>query len=575
MLLCTFTGYGQIKHRGCVSHKLDSINRANNPDFDKARTALEKNIQKDSRKQKTTSDQSFVYTIPVVVHVIYNPSTPTSNISDEQVLEQLEALNNDFRRLNLDAINTPAEFLNVAADTKIQFCLANKDPDGNTIEDKAILRVASTKSSYHYTSDDDALKALSYWPSDQYLNIWVTKLSSNVLGYAQFPSNSDLIGLQSTNDKVETDGVVIDYRVFGVFPSSNSLYNLGRTLTHEVGHWLGLLHIFGDNLNCDTDFVNDTPTQGINNEGMANCDTIIYSCGANEVMYQNYMDYTADQCMNLFTVGQTSRMHSAILTSPNRTALMSSKGCCGDDTDVFSPPYSQNFDNDFDIIKWDDTTFVQDSSWYQGISDFGYSAISSNSSGKPNSIVSPHINFENIETPNLLFDYKHSGISLIDTFQVAYEATCSENWIPIITISGSELATFQNGLSQTNWSTVQLPLPEIANKNLIRFRFTTSINDGDFYLDNVNIFNTSEELIGDFYPNPSSDNIKASLSYTGKHPVIIDIYDTFGRAVNQLEFDTTYSPLLNISLGDLSQGVYFLKVYVNEDTITERVIITK
>lgn len=574
--------FSQIQHRGCASHILDSIHRSENPGFNLARRSLEKKIQSSSKKQRlTNSESSFIYTIPVVVHVIYNSNKSLTNITDEQILAQVEALNNDFRRLNIDAVNTPTEHLNVATDTKIQFCLANKDPEGNPIE-FAINRVETTQNSYHYVDDDESLKELSYWPSDQYLNIWVTTLSSNILGYAQFPSDSDLSGLVGFSDKPITDGVVIDYRVFGVFPSSNSLYNLGRTLTHEVGHWLGLIHIFGDNSNCDSDFVSDTPTQDSDNEGLTNCDTVISSCNNDEIMFQNYMDYTPDRCMNLFTKGQTERMQSAILTSPNRLALLSSKGCCGDEDAFFTPPYTQNFDQGFKEISWDENSYITDNPWNQRLTNFENSAYSSNNSNNHNSLATPHFNFEGLTLPTLQFDISYAGeTTSTDSLIIEYEATCSDNWIQISTFTNSTLNTraplspfTPNEPSQ--WRTKQLPLPELTDKNLIRFRFKSILkNNNEVYLDNINIYNTTSTLEGNIYPNPTTGDITALLSYFGKQKIRVDIYNTFGQAVATLEYEAAYSPLLNIPLNDLANGVYFLKINVNEEFFTEKIILTK
>ncbi len=295
---------------------------------------------------------------------------PQTNIPDEEVIEQLEVLNQDFRRLNIDAINTPNRWKPFAADIKIQFCLATRDPQGNAI-DLAINRVKTTNLSYDFELDDVELKANSYWPSDQYLNIWVTRLSKNILGYAQYPNDSDLAGLSPNQGSAITDGVVIDYRAFGIDQPAaksftNSPYVLGRTLTHEVGHWLGLFHTFGNNSGCGNqanDYVFDTPRLGKSNQGLDLCNSIVIGCGGDTAMFENYMDYTNDACMNLFTKGQKERMRSAFLTSPRRVALLESGGCCGTGVANFSPPYSQNFEDSIADVGWDDTTFQSSFKW--------------------------------------------------------------------------------------------------------------------------------------------------------------------------------------------------------------------
>jgi hypothetical protein len=219
---------------------------------------LQTKIQQRKQRLQAQRTHEGPYQIPVVIHVIHNdePYGTGVNISDERIDTQLEVLNNDFRRLNADAIDTPAEFIPVAGSMDIEFILAKQDPDGQPTD--GIIRKVGSKTVW--SPFDEELHAVSYWPSEDYLNIWVTNIGSGFVGYAQFPF-SDLPGLDGEADDVaETDGVVIDYTVFGV-GSEDPDYNLGRTTTHEVGHFLGLRHIWGDDSGCATDYVADTPPQ--------------------------------------------------------------------------------------------------------------------------------------------------------------------------------------------------------------------------------------------------------------------------------------------------------------------------
>lgn len=275
-----------------------------------------------------TEETQSTYVIPVVVHVIHNgePVGTGTNISDAQILSQISVLNKDYNRLNTDASLTPAEFLPVAGSLDIEFVLARQDPIG--APSNGIVRVQGTQTSWN-RNDDAILKSMSYWPAENYLNIWVIRFSTNDLGYAQFPISS-LPDLNDSPDDRLTDGVVISYTAFGSIDDGNfvldSKYNKGRTATHEIGHFLGVYHIWGDDgTSCSgTDYVADTPNQA--GSYLNQCPTSTRtSCSSND-MYMNYMDYTNDACMNVFTSGQIARMNVVLQNSPRRLSLLTSPG---------------------------------------------------------------------------------------------------------------------------------------------------------------------------------------------------------------------------------------------------------
>lgn len=273
-----------------------------------------------------------VVTIPVVVHVVYN--TTSENISDSRILSQIDVLNEDFRRLNADASETPSYWTSIAADCEIEFCLATKDPSGASTT--GITRTSTTKTSFSTTANDMKFSTYGHaiWDRSKYLNIWVCDISGGILGYAQFPGGS-----------ASTDGVVIDYVYMGVGGSGSSPYDLGRTATHEVGHWLNCYHIWGDDgTSCSgSDSVSDTPNQADENYGCPSAGSRV-SCsnGPNGDMFQNYMDYTDDACMNLFTAGQKSRMQALFSTGGSRVSLASSDGCSGGGGGSCSAPTGMN-----------------------------------------------------------------------------------------------------------------------------------------------------------------------------------------------------------------------------------------
>ncbi|UII24622.1 choice-of-anchor J domain-containing protein [Fulvivirga maritima] len=300
-----------------------------NPTKEKAEFEKWMNKQVVSFRQAKKSSQgrqmAEIITIPVVVHVIHNGETlgEDRNITDEQILSQIDVLNEDYRRLNADAANTPTIFQSVAADIEIQFELAKRDPEG--LPTNGIVRVNGHQPEW-LTGENVALKRLSYWPAEDYLNIWVTDIYQNYLGYAQFP-DSGLSGISNESIDRATDGVVIDYVAFGSADKFHggdlaSNYDLGRTTTHEIGHYLGLRHIWGDNTTCSgTDYVDDTPSQ---QNSTNSCPSgILESCGSRD-MYENFMDYTNDACMNLFTEGQKERIRIVLENSPRRASLKES-----------------------------------------------------------------------------------------------------------------------------------------------------------------------------------------------------------------------------------------------------------
>ncbi|MBX2871244.1 MAG: T9SS type A sorting domain-containing protein [Saprospiraceae bacterium] len=265
-----------------------------------------------------------VISIPVVFHVVYN--TAAQNISEAQIQSQIDILNEDFRRLNVDAVNTPDDFSGVASDVEIEFCLATVDPNGQVTNGITRTQTSVTEFPLNTNQDYRAVKFNSSggkdaWPSSDYLNFWVANLGGGILGYATFPGGDPAI-----------DGVVCGYRFVGNQGTATAPYNLGRTGTHEVGHWLNLRHIWGDgNCNAD-DLVADTPTAGGPNYSGSPC---VYpgpnSCtdgnGDLPDMFQNYMDYSDDGCMNLFTAGQKDRMRSLFEAGGSRASLLNSDGC--------------------------------------------------------------------------------------------------------------------------------------------------------------------------------------------------------------------------------------------------------
>jgi hypothetical protein len=250
--------------------------------------------------------------IPVVVHIVYNSSS--QNISDAQVQSQIAVLNRDYGKQNPDTAQIPSYYRGLAADCGIRFVLANADTNGMTT-----TGIVRRQTNQPFFTVDDAVKFTARggddgWDRDRYLNLWVTNLTPGVLGYSSSP------GCAKPND-----GVVISYTAFGTTGTVRAPFHLGRTATHEIGHWLNLIHIWGD-ADCGDDYVDDTPQQGAATHG--NPSGMVFSCGNTPYgnLYMDFMDFTDDAGMHLFTHGQRERIRSLFAPGGSRYALLSSTG---------------------------------------------------------------------------------------------------------------------------------------------------------------------------------------------------------------------------------------------------------
>ncbi len=322
-----FCIYGQ-RTCGTDQHYANAIKK--DPTIEQHRQAIEKRLQlylkEDYLKSSTT------ITIPVVFQVIHNGDAVGSNenLSEARIMAQLAQLNQDYARLNSDAANTPTAFNPVASNTMIQFCLASVDPNGQATN--GIVRTnLNLNQNACWNSDfiDQNIVIGRTWNTAQYLNIFtVQKLNDDdcqdeLLGYATFPGGNPVY-----------DVVVQTYSTIGSLnlphPAGGD-YGYGRTVSHEVGHWLNLDHIWGRTRSCSgDDGVADTPPQYDSNYGCPMFPkTDQCTSSGHGVMFMNYMDYVDDQCMNMFTTGQGARMRAAIQAS--RPQLIGHTRCAAGD----------------------------------------------------------------------------------------------------------------------------------------------------------------------------------------------------------------------------------------------------
>lgn len=349
-------------HIRCMTDENEAYLRAENPKRatnEQFETWLAPKIAQIKADRAAGKNVQQVYNIPVVIHIIHNGDAigTGENITDAQARSQINVMNQDYRKM----VGTPggANSTGLAVDIEINFCLAQTDPSGNLTTGIIRHNIAPYSNNvangaggpdWETRADVETMKAATIWDPNQYLNMWTIRPGGNslnhstapglngLLGYAQFPSNSNLGGLNVSGGAANTDGVVAGYNVFGTIAENDGTfmlaapYDKGRTMTHEVGHWLGLRHIWGDNSSCTVDATDsfndyclDTPAAAAANY---TCDTV-NSCplSPGNDMIQNYMDYTNDACMDTFTQNQKDRIVAVMQNSPRRNSLNASTKC--------------------------------------------------------------------------------------------------------------------------------------------------------------------------------------------------------------------------------------------------------
>lgn len=457
-----------------------------------------------------------VVTIPVVFHVVYYRRNSSANVSTAQIQSQLDILNEDFRRMNADASSTPSIFQGSAADTEIEFCLATVDPDGN-----ATTGITRTSTRTRTFGLNDQVKSASSggknaWPASDYLNFWVCDISSGYLGYAQFPGGP-----------ASTDGVVVDYQYFGNTGTATAPFDLGRTATHEVGHWLNLRHIWGDGPCGADDFVGDTPESDAPNYG---CPFGHSSCGSTD-MVQNYMDYTDDGCMNVFTFGQKTRMQALFAAGGARASLLSSNGC---GTGTGGPTCSDNIQNG-------DETGV----------DCGGSLCPPCSGGTCSAPSSVSTSVTGNRNKKLTLSW--GSVSSASSYDGRIRESGTTSWSTKST-TGTSL----------NWS-------KLSGNTSFEYQVRSNCSGSSSSWSTIASVSTRQSVARldavDWaaYPNPANHSINVEFLSILSGNYNVSMIDMFGRTVmvtSNISPDDT--PVLELSVSNLKSGVYFLQV-TNEE----------
>ena len=547
--------------------------------YDAQQIENEQKLQDWIANNYNSSSKKAVITIPIVVQIWKNIST----VPDVRVTEQIDQLNADFRRTNTDAGNTPSVFS--AVDTEILFCLANKDPQGNVTT--GIIRKTANGSPSQSGGTD-------MWDPAKYLNIFVYDIGGGTLGFTYTPSSSP------------NQAVHIGTNYFG---KTGGTYGLGRTASHEVGHWLNLSHIWGDSF-CGDDFVSDTPTQQSSNAGCPSHPST--SCSNNGDMFMNYMDYVNDNCMNAFTEGQKSRMIAAINTY--RPGLLSSSSTnCSEGT---PPPPPTGDVCDSTIANWDwNTEGYGVSYWGNDINPL------------------PGATHDGLVVGNNAYDdngwaskvtYSTSGKELTDVFYVFATSTGSgaanlKIWDntgatgapgAVLFSSPTTTGAFAGSLNQL----ISMPIsPAIAISNdfYIGYDHDAIPVDGDSLAMGVapgtsgnqlwanetggwkdlseyqtdskgtviavvcDIATGEKEILGDIsqlsiYPNPSIGTLNIALTEKVESTVLV--YNMLGEVVFN---STKNTQLFTVDMNNQPNGVYFVKVKSGDDLTTKKVVLSK
>ncbi len=447
--------------------------------------------------------------IPVVVHVIYK--TDDQNISYEQIQSQLDVLNEDFSGKSYNKEKIPDVWKNLNGDSKIRFHLARKDPDGNP--SSGITHTHTTTDAFPVSNQmkSSATGGHDPWPDTAYLNIWVCNLANNVLGFAQYPGGSPA-----------TDGVVIHTKAFGRTGNLFAKYNKGRTATHEVGHWLNLLHIWGD-ADCGNDFISDTPVQKTSTSNCPSYPKISCCNGSSNCndphgdMFMNFMDYTDDKCMMLFTAKQTERMLNAV--------------------QMYRPAFGNS------------TSHIPVSA--------PFADLKINRIVKPAGLLCNQIHIPELEILN-------TGTSSITSFTI--EAGLVDGI--------SETKTWNGNLLPGEGVIIAFDVIKISTGEGVVFARILSADDFAFnnYLTagyvrvegEYGCTPLDEKPVIAIVPNLAEDFINIQSSFKLSNKARVKIVDVSGKVLMEKEENSTEGFGFTLNIHSLSQGVYF--VYVMSDT---------
>ncbi len=538
MFATYFTAYsqsftsGSLLERNCGAMEHLSLAQQKDPSLIKRMQEIENFTERAILERQRSSASSLgVIRIPVVVHVLYN--TPAQNISDAQILSQIEVLNEDFRKLNADVSNTPEEFAPLASDIGIEFYLATEDPDGNPTN--GITRTATDKK--NFSTNDHIKRSINGgkdpWPTDRYLNLWsgnIRFILGELLGYAQFPGGDPA-----------TDGVVINSKYFGRGGSAIAPFDRGRTATHEVGHWLNLRHIWGDGGCGASDFVDDTPDAASEYYGCPAYPQA--SCGSND-MFMNFMDYVNDDCMVMFSQGQKERM----------LALFAPGGA------------RESFVNGEEPSEYCVSTGLENLAWIEGVrintttnisgSDAGYGDYTANPVGLQKGasyLFGAQAKFADRKAPlnwRFWIDFNQDG-DFEDAGEMVFEGKSVNIAKKSINIPVSALEGFARVRVAAKFGAYPEPCESFQYGEVEDY--TIEITSGS---------QPSTVSALELYPNPANGSTSVTLQLGEEASTLsVQLSDSRGKTVASKSFDGVRGKFSHvIQLAGLKKGIYYVSV---------------
>jgi hypothetical protein len=606
----SFSAFAQpVGHCGTDEHRAQLIQQY--PQLKQAEEAANELILNQSAAPYAKKANGIIY-IPVVFHVIHNYGL--ENITQAQIMDQIRILNEDFRK----KAGTPSGVSTdpLASDIQIEFRLAQYDPSGKKSD--GINRVQSTLTD----NAGDAAKALSYWDSNRYLNIWVVKTINSsgvsqggtILGYAQFPSDQ--------SSRPTTDGVMIRSDQVGTI-GTGDVSQAGRTLTHEVGHWLGLYHTFqngcvgGTSSNCAAqgDRVCDTPPVS---EASFGCQEGKNSCN-NDVpdladMIHNYMDYSNGNCLNLFTIGQKNRMYAQMALyrntiyggGANNVTYAGINPQTGDYNQLanasLKAPYAISFEGiSFTKDSWKLNNFNNPDNGWKVNANEGYDGLASmqmQNFNNPTALIngrdgfqSPEMDLTGVPSPFVEFYYAYAQRSTAsnDSLILIVSGDFGMHEDRIFAKRGADLAT--SGATTTEfiptiasqWKKVSINISQYKYSNT-RFRFEFVNRRGNnVYIDKFTITDgatgfgelAKQNLKFGTYPNPMHQQTTISYVLNETSNVEIILHNSVGKQIKTLAHESQTTGLHELILdgNGLAPGLYFIDFKSNQGSFTHKLLV--